>query len=250
MSKMLKKVKKKKLPPRWLPPYVWAVAYIDNEQLPRTAEYLSRYPEYENITAFIPTVKILTKTFKNKSEFEEVPLLFNYGFFKIPRQLIQNHEFFAQLKERVPVIYHWVKDVAGAFSVKPVFALAKPTKREYVPYAIATDEEIQRIVEEAAKTTIYSGEDLKTMIEGSFITLKGYPWEDMQAKILKIDARREEVKVELILDNLMKEVTVSFHNVFYTIYSGGHKIQPMKEQSIEEREAMGKKNKARFQVEI
>jgi hypothetical protein len=222
--------KKKKVKPV----YIWCIAYIDPEHLERTSKDLGKFEDYADITAFIPTVKILKKTFKNKNEFEEVPLLFNYGFFKIPRHLARNPEFFVKMKERLPVIYHWVKDPAKALALKPRFQASGETKKSYLDIAVATDKEIEILVQTKSDISIYDKDDLKDLKEGTIITLKGYPWEDMQARIISIDVKKEQVKVELMVSDLMKEVTVSFHNVFYTIYRGGHKVDGIREKSIED----------------
>lgn len=220
--------------------YIWVVAYIDNEQIEQTETYLRRFEEYKNVTAFIPTVRVLKKTFKNKHEFEYIPLLFNYGFFKIPRHLARNTEFFVQMKERIPVIYHWVKDTSETMALKPRWKLKNSegeeliTAKEYLPFAVATDEEISRLVNIKSELSIYDANDMDNIEEGSIITLRGYPWEDMEAKVLHIDHKKEEIKVELALESHMREVKVSFANVFYTIYSGGYKVGQGKEEHIEE----------------
>lgn len=245
--------KKKKINP--YKDFIWVIAYINNEEIGKTEEYLRRYPEYDHVTAFIPTVRILKKTFKNKNEFEHVPLLFNYGFFKIPKWFARNPEFFTQMKERIPVIYHWVKDTSETLAIKPRWKLKEgqeppETMKEYLPIAVATDEEISRIVNMKSELSIYDSRDMANIEEGSIITLKGYPWEDMKAKVLKIDHKHEEIKVELELESHMKEVRVSFANVFYTIYSGGYKVDSGKEKSIEDLKFRNKKFTDHIEVDL
>ncbi len=235
--------------------HIWVVAYIDSDQVDKVQEQLDKYEDYDNIKAYIPTVKILKKTFKQKNEFQNVPLLFNYGFFRVPITYLRNPEFFTTLRDRLPVIYQWVKDNSASRILRHRFKLKDPEEeaerpKQYVKIAIASEEEIKRLEIEASKTIIYDCSDLHNLQAGCHITLMGYPWQDMEAKIISIDHKKQEVKVELIIESYTKEATVSFHNVFYSIYRGDHRIEPIREKSIEELKFKGRKIVDNSQPEI
>lgn len=232
--------------------YIWLIAYIDSAFIDRISIDLKKHPIYRDIQAYIPTVKILRKQFKGKNEFEKVPLLFNYGFLKIPRHKV-NIEFLTSLHKDIPAIYAWVKDPMKALSRKPPIRVVRNSegeemelKSELLPedeinIALATDEQISLMIETQANLTIYSQEEINNLRKGSLITLKGYPFDDMPAKILQINPTTQKVKVELLLeDALSKEVTVSFENVFYTIYQGGFDETRFKEKSLDEIKSKGK----------
>ena len=233
--------KKKQLKPE----FIWCIAYIDSDQLEKTQEYLDKYEEYANVEAYIPVVRILKKTFKNKNEFENIPLLFNYGFFKVPKNFIRNPEFFVKMQQRIPVIYHWVKDLANGLEIKPRYTLIgtnkvddgkvkPPRKNDALQIAVASEKEIERIRQVKSDISIFDKSDIENIKEGSEIILRGYPWQDMRARIIKLDYKKEQARVELILDHHIREVTVALDNIFYTIYSGDHKIEPIREKSIED----------------
>ncbi len=240
--------------------YVWVIAYIDSEYIATTSEQLSRYKTYRKVTPFIPTVRILKKTFKNKNEFEDVPLLFNYGFFRMPKKYLKNPEFFVQMQKDIPVIYQWVKDMAGTITVKIGSTAKEKEKRKksrkkakkvkhYLTYALATNKEIKALKKEASKVSIFDHNDLHNIDKGSHIILKGYPWEDMEALVKHIDRKKEEVTVELVMDDFCKEVKVSFHNVFYSIYQGDHKVEGLREVHLEDLKYKNNRMADRNQIE-
>src|SRR5688572_29236437 len=123
--------------------YCWLVAYIEAEYIPKVQEDLKKKKDFDEIEVYIPTVKILKKKFKGKEQFEEVPLLFNYGFFKVPRHLAVSRKFLDKMKESISCIFAWVRDPLKVISTHPKM---KPDGgRVYsdgeIPIATATSEE-------------------------------------------------------------------------------------------------------------
>lgn len=201
------------------PKKVWAIAYINREKLELVEQELKRYGY--RIKAYIPTVKILKKKFKGKDVFEEEPLLFNYGFFRLKMKDACNPDYLMELRSRITCIYGWVKD--------PMSNLAKLGKLRYdndnfikaMPAsAIATDEEVSLMIKEAERNNIFSAEDLKSVKKNQHIILKGYPFDDMPAEVMSINKSKKTVRVKLLTDGLFREATVSFENVYYTVYKG------------------------------
>lgn len=198
---------------------VWCIAYINRDHIHTVEEELRKY-NYD-VVAYIPTVKILKKQFKGKSIFEFVPLLFNYGFFKIRYKDATNSDFLLELRNRITCLVGWVKDPTKTMSRAPRLRTDNADNISGIKAAAtATDKEIARLTKESAAMSIYSAEDLSKFKKGDYIKLKGYPFDDMPAEIISINLKKREVRVSLLLEMLVKEVTVSFENVFYTIYQG------------------------------
>lgn len=196
---------------------VWVIAYINRDYINVANEEIEMY-NYENVEAYIPTVRVLKKQFKGKNLFEFVPLLFNYGFFKIPYSDACDPEFLLTLRHRITCIYGWVKDPARAVTEFNLMADNQDPVRALPKAAIATDGEVARLVKASKSMSIYTEKDLEQFKPGDFIKLEGYPFEGMPAQIIRINKKKGEVKVKLMIDEIVKEVTVSFENVFYTIY--------------------------------
>lgn len=199
--------------------YVWAIAYINRDFIKRVEEELKRY-KYD-IETYIPTVRVIKKKFKGENMFEFVPLFFNYGFFKIPLTEACNPEYLMALRSRITCIHGWVKDPALTVKDGRLRSNNIESDKAIPAAALASDKEIAEIIKTTAHCNIYSSEELERFKKGDYIQLKGYPFDDMPAKIIQINHKKKDIKVELLLENLItKEVTVSFENVFYTVYQG------------------------------
>lgn len=214
------KRKPKKKPVKNESKLIWVIAYINRDFLSVVESELSRYG-YDNVEAYIPTVRVLKKKFKGKNVFEFVPLYFNYGFFKVRYEDACNPEFLLELRSRISCIYGWVKDPSN--NIKKNVSLRDGNKDSYRALpgsAFATDAEIATMLQNTENLNVYSSEELKRFNKGDYIKLKGYPFDDVPAEIVHINHHKREIKVSLLLDAIVKEVTVSFENVFYTVYQG------------------------------
>lgn len=226
----------------------WAIAYINRDFIDRVQIDLSKSKIYHGVKAYIPTVKILRKQFKGKDIFEEVPLLFNYGFFQLPNKKLET-EFLQQMKKDIPAIHAWVKDTKTVVSSKPSLIQGnEPLVRSgIIPVAVATPGEITRLVLSHKKFSIYDKNDIDNLKAGDIIQLKGYPFEGMDAIVRDIDLKKEKVKVELLLEGIIKNVAVSFDNVFYTVYHGIFDETEFREKSLEELSLKNKNVGKRYQ---
>jgi transcription antitermination factor NusG len=206
-----KKAKRNKTEKR----YCWVIAYIDSKFITLVQQQLSRSIEFKEVEFFIPTVKILKKTFKGKEHFDEVPLLFNYGFFKIPRIYAVHKVYLENLQKQVSAIFGWVKDPSKIFKKKGKESIAGDDR--YIACATATSKEIVDLIRTSQNLGAHSAEDLGLLKPGDMITLRGYPWDEVEAEFISMDLKRKKVKVKLKM-LWGKEVEVTFDNVFFTIY--------------------------------
>lgn len=197
---------------------IWLIAYINRTFIDIIEREIIEYGF--DVEVYVPTVKVLRKTFKGQRLFEFVPMLFNYGFFKVNYKDACSAEYLNLLRNRITAIYGWVKDPAYTMLQedqdlklkKEGFINAKPQA------AIATDKEVVRMVKQSKELSIFSAEDIGRLNVGDYIKLEGYPFDNMPAEILHINTKKKEVKVRLLMDTIVKDVLVSFDNVFYSIY--------------------------------
>lgn len=202
----------------------WLVAYVDINHLINVNSELLRIPGGEEIEVYIPTVKVLKKKFKNEEFFEDVPLLFNYGFFRVPRRLAANRLFLDVMKAQINCIFAWVSDVTKVLRTLPILHEGNVAyySDAHIPVATATSAEIAALVDKARENTIFTQTEIDKIVVGSLITLRGYPWEGMDAKVLEVDERHKNVKVSILLFQQQKDVVVPFDSVFFTIYHGNN----------------------------
>lgn len=200
--------------------FSWCIAYIDASFISKVGAELAKYREYKEIEAYIPTVKILKKTFKGKQTFEDVPLLFNYGFFKIPRKFAIHKKFLEDLQQNISCIFGWVKDPHKIRKKATNLKLGERTfyPEKEIPAATATAEEISRLVKDSFNYSAHSSDDIDRVGPGSMITLRGYPFDGVTATVVEINPKKEVVKVKISIFDQMRDVEVSYDNVFFTMY--------------------------------
>lgn len=213
----------------------WVICYIDPKQLHLLTVDLRKYPKYKSVEYYIPTIDILKKRLKGKNHFEKVPLLFNYGFFKVPKYFIPNPHFLNQMKDDLRCLYGWVRDPAVKNRKEPTLIYGRLTLYNPSNVAIAKEKEIKILRQQEQLKSIYSEKDIDTLYVGKIIVLRKYPFENLTGQIKHIDHSKKEVQVKLLLDTIIadKPVKISFENIFYSAYQENYLDLEMKEKSIE-----------------
>ena len=216
--------------------YVWVIAYVNKEYLDSLDKKLGKKSRFNKVEHYTPTVKILKKKFKGKDRFDIVPVLFNYGFFRIPKNNY-NIPFLKAFKNYLsPGIYSWVVDPIKPMRDSEVNE-KKGTIKRYPDCNIATasEKEITYLKKLNFQDSIYSSEDINLLQVGNLVTLVGYPFDNYIAKILDIDTKHKKLRVELQLGTFSKDVIISFANLLYTIYrEDRYEPNSMRESYIEE----------------
>lgn len=199
---------------------IWVIIHVNVDNLYRIDKEIDRFIrrhnlEKESISAYVPTVRVLRKKLKGKFVFETIPLLFTYGFIQLPRKFCTPDNMIA-LKNQVSAIHSFVNDLSN--------------KR----VGFATQEEIKHLYDNLIDYSVYDKHDLEILKVGKIITLHGYPFDNIAAKILKVDFDNEKVKVEILGDTLIKTSEVDFDNLIYSIYHQRTLEKGMKEEHIED----------------
>lgn len=199
--------------------YVYCICRIDRKNWKYiNQDLLSR--GYNDIKAYIPTVKILKKVKGNTNVFEEIPLLFNYGFIKMRTDKAFDRQFLLKLKKEIPGIMNWLKSLETIFPKKKKARIdnyedfddfsivATVSKKEYLYYKKLSK-----------RNTIYSSNDIVNLTVGSYVILRGYPFEGISAKVLEVNLLSKKVNVALYPDRGSLEIQISFDNILYSIYN-------------------------------
>jgi transcription antitermination factor NusG len=195
--------------------YVWAIGHIDKEHIFRVQSDIDRIGL--NVEAYIPTIRVLSKRHKSHSVYANIPLMMNYGFFKVLAKDIKNYEYMNRLRDCSPCIISWLKNTANAQRSK-----LRKNLDEAIPIAYTHQPFITRLEELQRINDVYSPHELQQVSPGETLTLQCYPFEGMQAKVIKVDLDKRKVKVEL-LDALQstffkERIDLDFEHVFFTVY--------------------------------
>ena len=81
-------------------PYVYCIFRLDRKFYKRINSDL-KCRGYKHVKAIVPTISVLKKSRKGNNEYEDVPLLFNYGFIKMKSEKAFDR-LPKQTKERYP----------------------------------------------------------------------------------------------------------------------------------------------------
>ena len=206
---------------------IWVIIYVNTDNLKYLQRDLLKSIKFRSITPYIPTVKVLTKHFKGKEEHKEVPFLLNYGFLRIPIKYASKPEFLKYLKSHISCILGYVKNE------NTCVVRSKDGFEYQLPLAIASDDEVTQVYTASQNASIFSQEDINNLTIGQSVTLHGYPFDGVLAIILGVNQHKKEVRVSIEIYKSVKEISVSFDNIFYTVYNSSMEL-PMKEKSLEE----------------
>lgn len=217
--------------------YRWYIAHIDGSRIDNLTDELKKLDNTEFVEVYIPTVKVLKKQFKGHSHFDNIPMLMNYGFFKIPVSWGMNPEYMRGLQEGISCLISWSRDPARLIQGEKIRFRAleegsedittktksfktRKDRKANSPIAECTDEEIALLIDMEDRLSVHSDSDLEKLEIGQSVQLKGKPFDGLMAEVLEIDRDRRKVKVQIGTGGLLNSVEVEFENIFYSIYTG------------------------------
>lgn len=218
---------------------VWAIAIIDYKQVDNVEALLQKFTDFE-VYAEIPTVRVLKKVFKGKEQIAHVPLLFNYGFVGIPKYVACNRELLNNLKAKVPFIINWlflskvdmklkyrrireeIKEIneEGREEYGKAWEKVYPDYSEVMHVYCVHKSEILRLAELSYEYSIFEKREIEKLKKGEMVVLRGYPFDGISAELLKVNRAKKEATVLMAIfgKGQVKEVTVKFENLYYSIY--------------------------------
>lgn len=215
--------------------YVWVIAHINKDLIQYAQKDIKKNLNYKGVIEIsIPTVRVLKKQFKNKPVFDEVPLLFNYGFVKVPLTWAINQDIMDNIRRDIGCISHWVTDPMVKNPKTPKKTQNSIQLLKQIKYAYVRGKEVQRMMRIAENSSIHSSKDIANLKPGKTVTLVGYPFEGMDAEIVQVDKAKSRVIVAIQMFSEIKEVSVSLDNVLYTIYRGDYDEEAQKESAIKD----------------
>lgn len=199
-------------------PYKYCIFYIERKYYDRINKELKE-KGYDKIKAIIPTVSILKKTTKGKMVLEDVPVLFNYGFMRIPTELAYSRPFLNKLKRSISGIRTWLRDTETLHPRKKKARIDNAEDfDDFSLVATCSRKDVRRFIRISKDNKRFSVEDLVNVEIGDYIVLRGYPYEGIDATVLEVDHLCKRVKVLIYPEMGKMEVWLPFDNVIYSVY--------------------------------
>lgn len=198
--------------------YCYCICYIEREYY-RNINRDLKARGYKNIRAIIPEVNVLRKTYKGKTYYERVPVLFNYGFIRMPIDKAYSRPYLIALRKAIPGIRNWLRSTETLFTRKKRKRIDNAEDfDDFSRVAICTREEVERFKKIARHNQLYSLEEVVKVQVGQYIHLKIYPYEGLEAKILKISIRTKKVTLQLYPQSGKFTIEVPLDHVIYSVY--------------------------------
>lgn len=199
-------------------PYVYCICRIDQKYWKDINEELSERG-YKKVKAFIPSIKILKKSKAGKNIYDEVPYLFNYGFIRMKSEKAYDRQFLNKLKRDIPGILGFMKSPETMFPRKKRARIDNAEDfDDFSMVATVTKEEVKFYKNNAKKNQVFSANDITNIQIGSYVTLRGYPFEGIEATIDEINLTTKMVTVTLYPEKGSLVIQVPMENVFYSVY--------------------------------
>ena len=167
-------------------PYSYVIFYLERKYYHLIEKELKE-KGYENIKVIIPTLDILKRTVKGKMVFESVPILFNYGFMRMPTENAFSRPFLNKLKRNISGIRTFLKSTETMHERKKKVRIDNAEDfDDFSLVATCSRKDVRRFIRLAKANKKYSVDDLMNVKPGDYIVLKGYPYEGIDATVLDV----------------------------------------------------------------
>lgn len=169
--------------------------------------------------AIVPTISVLKKSRKGNNEYEDVPLLFNYGFIKMKSEKAFDRYYLNKLKKDIPGIMSFMKSLDYRPKRKRLRVDNAEDFDDYSVVATITKEEVKKYRRMSRANKIFSVNDITRVGIGDYVVLRGYPFEGIPAVILESNLTTKMMLVKLYpeMDGSL-EIEVPMENVLYSVY--------------------------------
>lgn len=198
--------------------YVYCIFRLDRKFYKRiNKDLISR--GYKHVKAIVPTISVLKKSRKGKNEYEDVPLLFNYGFIRMRSDKAFDRYYLNKIKRDIPGILSFMKSLDHKPKRKRLRIDNAEDFDDYSVVATISRDEVIRYKHMAKANKIYSVDDITRVGIGDYAILRGYPFEGIPAILLESNLNTKKMLVKLYPEtdgNL--EIEVPMENVLYSAY--------------------------------
>lgn len=200
-------------------PYVYCIFRLDRKFYKRINSDLKNRG-YKNVKAIIPIISVLKKSRKGSNEYEDVPLLFNYGFIRMKPEKAFDRYYLNKLKKDIPGILSFLKSLDYRPKGKRLRVDNAEDFDDYSVVATITREEVKKYKRMSKANKIFSADDITRVAIGDYVILRGYPFEGIPAILLENNLNTKMMLVRLYpeMDGSL-EIEVPRENVLYSAYN-------------------------------
>jgi len=199
-------------------PRVYCVCYIN--KFWKTLKIDLKRSKFNFLEPVIPTVKVIRKNRSGEEHIEEIPMMFSYGFIKMPLNLAYDRQFLNQVRRTIPGIQSWLKSATPLHTKRLMKRIDNAEDfDDFSQVAMISKEDIGKLMEVSKKNPLFSKEDIYNLKVGDTITLRSYPFTGVMAEILELNLSKKRVTVNMYPDtNFSIKTSLPFDNILYSVY--------------------------------
>ena len=199
--------------------YVYCIFRLDRKHWSTINDQLKERG-YKHMRCFIPTVSIIRKTKNGKNTTEEVPMLFNFGFMRMSTKLAYNRQFLRDLKKDIPGINGWVLSLESMHPKRVRKRVDTEDFDDFSKVALISKDQYRYYRRLTRKNQVYTMKDILNTPPGSYLTLKGYPFNGLCAQLEDINYMNRTAVVKIFPggNNTELKMQLPLDNLLYTIY--------------------------------
>jgi len=207
-------------------PFTYCICRIDSKYWKTINSELVE-KGYREIRCYVPVVNLLRKSRDKKDYFDEVPLLFNYGFIRMRTSLAYDRNFLTRLRKDITGINSFVKSLDYMHPKRQKKRIDNAEDfDDFSKVATITKAQLRYYKGLSKANKIYSLNDIKVEV-GEYVTLRKYPFEGLIAKIIDFNYSNHTAIVEIYPgQGSVLSLQLPFENIIYTVYDQYEDIIP------------------------
>lgn len=204
--------------------YSYCIFYIEHKYYKDINNEL-KASGYHHIRSIIPTIRFV-KHISSRGEivYQEEPLLFSYGFMKIPTKLAYNRVYLNRMKKSILGIRGWLRDNESLHRKRGKKRRVENAEDfdDFSKVAMVQRNEVRKFIEIAHTNSHLTYEDITSINKGDYIRLSSYPFIGADAIIMEVNDGLDRVKLHLYpgIDNkkFKMKIWVPKDLVVYNVY--------------------------------
>lgn len=176
---------------------------------------------YKHVRAIIPTIKFIDhQSSRGRYVDTEVPLLFNYGFMRVPTDRVFDRQYMAKMKKRIPGIRGWLKNTETLHRGrgKRLRVDNLDIFDDFSQVAIVQRSEVRRFLDITKENSRLKFEDITTLHINDYITLRHYPYIGVDAIVKEVDWDNQRVRLLTYPETYKILSWLPMELVIYSVY--------------------------------
>ena len=176
---------------------------------------------YKHVRAIIPTIKFIDhQSSRGRYVDTEVPLLFNYGFMRVPTDRVFDRQYMAKMKKSIPGIRGWLKNTETLHRSRGKRPRVDNLDifDDFSQIARVPRSEVRRFLAITKENSRLKFEDITTLHINDYITLRHYPYIGVDAIVKEVDWDNQRVRLLTYPETYKILSWLPMELVIYSVY--------------------------------